>query len=438
MADTPEGKPRGTVWVDPATRAAHGLDAALREKVPEATAEEGVPEPAPQVRSDRQAIRVLLFTTDTDFFAAGSATQREWLALAPYLDELHVIVLCDRMTDAPPSVRLGERVWVYATLSRSRFSSVRHAYRIAKKELTLSAGFRADLVVADDAYEAGFAAYRVARAFERPLQLSLSSDPLAAGAEAGFWRRWAARFVLRRTACVLVRAGRIRDALVRHVRRLHDRVTVLPPFYDLAFFRDAQPQFDLRAQYPQFKFMVLVASSLEAHDRVDLALDVCAPLLAQYPTIGLVIVGGGTERAALMKSVEERGLYEQVLFAPETHDLVSYMKAANLFLSVTADEAHDAMLTVAAASGLPILTVASPAAEKLFKDGADAFVCPAEDPVCLTARIGEFLNDNSLRKSFAINAREQVFSLAHEDPAAYRDRFVGLLESCLLRDSDAI
>lgn len=436
MADTP--KRRG-VWVDPATRAAHGLDAALRGKgggTTSASREESVSEEVLSVHSDRQKIRVLLCTTDKNFFSSGSETQREWLALARYLDEVHVIVLCDRMTDVPPSQRFGDNVWVYATLSRSRFSSVREAYRIAKRELSLAAGFRVDLVVADDAYGAGYAAQLVARKFGRPLQLLLSGDPLASGEDIGFWRRRVARFVLRRATCILVRATRVRDALVRHVRILHNRVTILPPFYDLAFFRDAEPQFDLRAQYPQFKFMVLVVSSLEAHDRVDLALGVCAPLLAQYPTIGLVIVGGGAERPALMKSVEERGLYDQVLFAPETHDLVSYMKAANLFLNVAADEAHDAMLTVAAAAGLPILTVASPAAEKLFKDGDDAFVCPVEDLVCLTARIGEFLNDNSLRKSFTINAREQVFALAHEDPATHRDRFVGLLESCVLRYSD--
>ena len=387
-------------------------------------------------RFERQKLRVLIVTAETAVFARGGAVETEYAALGEYLDELHIIVRTLRREDAYVSRRIASNVWVYPTDSRSALVSLYDTYVLANRQLAFAAGFRADVVVATDPFETGVAAYSIALRHGRPLQLQVSTDPFESDFLAEHpgnkWRLLAAKFVIPRADCLFVRGERMETLLVRRYPEHAGRITVLPPFHHLASFRDAVPAFNLHERYPQFKFVILVISRLDADSRVELAIDVCAPLVQQYPTIGLVVVGDGPLRARLAKKVLAANLQNKIVFEPETDDLVSYMKTANLFLNVSADEEHDMLLAASAAAGLPVLTVAGEMASVLFKDGVNAFVCPENDMVCLQARIGEFLNDNQLRIAFSINARDTVFSALDQDVAAYREKLVGSFASCVV------
>ncbi len=432
--------------VDPALREVQGLDAALvrvseTETAPaeHASADTGASsttDSAPEPASNRMQIRMLILTTDVTLFVEGSQVQNEYRELAQYADELHIVVLTDTEDALPESLRIAPRAWVYATNSRSPFFSVFDAYRIAKRQLAFAAGFRADTIIATDPFEAGAAGYLVGRAYDRPLQLQLAANPFESygAAERGSrWRLFAARFIIPRAQCILVRAQYVGDVLRKRYRSIADRIVVLPPFRDLTFFRDATPAFDLHTRYPQFQFIMLAVARLDPRSKVDFIIDACAYTLTQYPTTGLVIVGDGPEQSRLKKRVLAAGLQNKVVFEPESEDLVSHMKTANLLLNAGTTEESSATLAAAAAASLPVLTVGGGIVDTLFEDGVNAFVCPPDDLVCFQSGINEFLNDNQLRTRFAINSREQVFSAIEQDADAYRAQYVQTIESCVLR-----
>ncbi len=434
---------------DPAEREAAGLDAALKamredeELLPvEDSAVDAPTDPAGAEKilvpvSDRQRIRLLLVTTDTSVFVEGSQLYNEYRELAEYFDELHIIVLSDRAQALPDSLRLAERAWVYATNSRSMLFAIYDAYRIAGKQLSFAAGFRADAIAATNPFEAGIVAYLVGRRYARPVQVHVSHNPFesyfVSEREGNNWRRLAARFVLPRADCLVARSERIGEMLTKRYRDRTDRLITLPPFRDLSFFRDAQPASDLHVRYPQFKFIILAIASLHARNKIDFAIDACVHTIRQYPTVGLVIVGDGPEQGRLKKRVLAAGVHNQVVFEPESEDVVSHLKTANLLISTATSEEADATLAAAAAAGLPVLTVAGGIADTLFEDKVNAFVCPADDMVCFQACIGEFLSNNQLRTTFSINSRSAVFSVVEQDAAAYRAAYAQAAESCVVR-----
>ncbi len=428
-------------WKSSAERATDHLDVILSEQVQDtadaheqsASVDTAVLPEAPV----RERIRILRLTTDLSLFTPGSASAGEYIALSSYLDEVHIVVLTLRRDGSYIPLRLAPNVWVYPTNSRSNFFALCNAYRIARKQMAFASGFRADIIVADEAAEAGMAGYALARRYGRPLQLHLSVDPFENGYEAerdgNHWRVLSARFLIPRAACVLSRSKRLQGVLQRRYPKRAEDISMLPVFRDLALFRDSKPAFDLRVRYPHLKFIILMVSRLDRGSHADRGIYACTPILQQYPTMGLVIVGDGPERASLRQKVAAAHLDERVLFEPASDDLVSPMRSANLFLSVSVSEEQDGLLVAAAASGLPVLAVAGGMTDTLFEDGVNGFVCPEHDVVCLQARIGEFLNDNQLRKTFSINARDQVFSVMGQDVDTYRREFIGGLERCVVK-----
>lgn len=450
MADTPQRK------LDPAQRAAAGLEsvllnpdqggtegdteiAVLNPQLQKAEESSAAPpeEEVPVVESNRQRLRVLMITADTSLFVSGSQSQGEYLRLAALFDELHVIVLSRRRDKTPAELRLGEHAWLYATNTRTRLGALVRAHRIAHRELSFGGGFREDLVVSTDAFGPGMAGYWIGRSHQRPLQVQVFENPFdphfVKDMRGNRWRKLAARFVIPRSHCLVVQAAYVGEEITKRYPHMRERISVLPPFHDIAYFRDAPPLFDLRERYPRFQFIILIISRLEARDRVSYALDVCIPIVQQYPTIGVVVVGDGHERKHLEQQAARAGVAEQIVFESKEDDLVSHMKSANVLLNVSVDEEHDAMLAAAAAAGLPVISVAGGMADVLFEDAVNAFVCPEGDFGCLHTRINEFLNDNRLRGSFAINGRNRVFEAGMQDAEVYRDAFVGVFESCVLK-----
>lgn len=388
--------------------------------------------------SERMNIRLLLVTTDVSLFAAGSQMQSEYLQLSAYFDELHIVVLTERGSGLPESVRMSDRMWVYATNSRSRLFALYDTYRIVKKQLSFAAGFRADIIAATDPFEAGAAAHILSRRFDRPLHVQVPVDPFdqyfTQAREGNGWRRWAARYIIPRAECVLVRSVYLRDTLVRRYKKIVDQIMVLPAYRDLSFFRDSEPTFDAHTRYPQFKFIILIIARLDARSKIEFAFDACIPLLQQYPTIGLVVVGDGPELSNLKKKVTAEHVQDHIIFEPDTEDLVSYMKTSNLLVNPANTEENDATLAAAAAAGLPVLTVSGGAADAIFVDGINGMVCPSGDMVCFQARLNQFLNDNQLRTTFSINGRNHVFEVVEQDAAAYRESYVQSFESCVWKN----
>lgn len=389
---------------------------------------------------NRTKLRVLMITTDPTLCVAGSPAQAQYQSYAGLFQELHVIVVTHKKHGFSESMRITDNLFVYPTNSHGWPFAVYDAYRIAGKQLTFGGGFRADVVIVHDLFEAGLAGYVIARKYDRALQAQLYHSPfdeyILETQTARNWRTLIAHFLVKRITCIRVTSDMVKEDMVHNFAKAEPHITVLPIYRDLSHIQDAVPTFNLHERYPQFKFIMLVISSLRERQRVSQLIQDATFALQQYKSVGMVIVGSGPLLSQLEEQVAQSGLSGSVVFEQPQVDTVSHLKTADLLLNAADTDESNQVLVEAALAGVPVLTVATETANDLFTDRESGFLCPADDPTCIPGRIGEFLSDNQLRRAFAITIRDRAKQRISQDPGQYIEDYLTLIEQCMLKKQE--
>lgn len=385
--------------------------------------------------TDRNGIRLLIFTKDETIPQSGSIAEKRILELADTFSEVHVVTLTMRAKDGHDTLRIADNVWVYNTQSTYWWKMGFDAYRIANEQLTFAGGFRADVILAEDPFESGVAACFIADRYERPFQVHVTDDfydpAFKERDDHNSLRVFMANYVLKRVDCVRTKSTSLRNQIVGEYPELHDFTEVLPTYHNLSVWRDLTPAFSLRERYPHFKFIMLHVSAMQSRSHSIEVVSGVAPILKRYPTVGLVIVGNGPLRSALEKQVIGLGIQNQVEFEPTPNEVISHMKSANILIHLSEDPEEDETILQAAAVRLPMITNTEGLAGELFTEGESAFMCANADPTCVSMRINTFLNENESRARFGLNAQEIVFERIEQDYGAYLDAYRGSIERCM-------
>lgn len=388
--------------------------------------------------SDRNRSRVLLVSRDASILESGSPAANKILELSGMFAEVHVIVLNEGRGQTDEIHRIGNFAWVYQTSSKAWWRTIFDARKVAKQQLVFGEGFRADFIIATDAFEAGVAGHLIAKRFNRPLQVHVIEDFFFEGFRdanpENNWRLSMANFVLKRVSCVRTTSAYIENRIVEKYKKLKGRVELLPVFYNLEKWTAAPISFDIRTEYPQFKFALLHISNMNSLAHTDVVIDGLYYLLKQYASMGLIIVGDGEEKPALEKRIIDYGLQDQVVFGSPDTDLISCMKSAQVLLQTSEDPAQDELVLKAAAVELPIVSGNRGLASEFFIDEESVLLCPLNSPACYGEKVNRLLNDTHLRKKLALNARDVVFSSIEQDYDAYMAAYRASIESCLVAD----
>ncbi len=391
------------------------------------------------VASGREGVRLLVCTRDEEIMSEGSLSQKRILELAQLFPEIHIVLLTVRRRDDEQTSRIATNVWVYSTNSNYWWRTGFDAYRIAEEQLTFAGGFRADILLADDPFESAAVAHFLAQKYDRPLQIHVIEDffdPAFKEADPhNPLRLFIARYTIPRADCVRTRSEFIRDRLIEEYPELAPFTEVLPVYHNLTTWRDLEPTMSLHDRYPQFKFIILHVTSMQAHSYTDRVLNSVAFTLNRYPAVGLVIVGSGPMRAALEKQVITLGIQRQVVFEAAQHDIISHMKSANILIHLSESPTEEEIVLQAATVKLPMIAVQAGIAGELFVDGESAFLCPPGDIGCVSSRINAFLNENQARARFALNAQETVFERIEQDYASYLRAYTSSIERCVVKES---
>jgi glycosyltransferase involved in cell wall biosynthesis len=392
--------------------------------------------PLLDVESDRDTVRLLIVTRNVSIRELGSLSQKHLIELGQVFNEIHVIILNERDEEETVStVRLSDNVWIYTTESKNWWTTIYDAYKIAGTQISFAGGFRADVVIAEDPFESGIAAYSIARAHKRPFQIHVLEDiydpSFEARDEYNALRMLSVPFILKRAQCIRTQGEFIRTALIDEYPSIASRTEVLPTYYNLQAWKDTKPQFDLHERYPQFKFIILNISTMSIRSHIQNVITSVAPLLYQYPTIGLVLVGNGPMRSAIEKQVLGLGIQNQVEFEPMPTEVISHMKSANLLIHASEDSEEDVYVLQAATVKLPMVASLSSVANALFIDGESAYLCDSNDTRTITKKINAYLNDNQVRTKFALSAQETVFERIAQDYATYVHAYRNSIERCI-------
>jgi glycosyltransferase involved in cell wall biosynthesis len=150
------------------------------------------------------------------------------------------------------------------------------------------------------------------------------------------------------------------------------------------------------------------------------------------PRTRLVLVGHGTEAAALRRQAQALPMGPRITFlGVRAHEaLVECYRAADLFVFASETETQGLVLAEAAACGLPAVTVNGPGCDEVVRDGETGVLTKA-DPSALAEAIIGLLFDTERRLRMGHRARavaEREF-----DVRLQIDRTLAVYEAAIAR-----
>jgi glycosyltransferase involved in cell wall biosynthesis len=168
---------------------------------------------------------------------------------------------------------------------------------------------------------------------------------------------------------------------------------------------------------------LVVVGRLIQHKRVDMLLDALASLRASGIHLTCRIIGDGPARAALKEQARNLGIAGAVEFRDDIanqKELYSLVKAARVFVSLSAREGFGLAVLEAIACGIPVLTTSAPdnLAQHLVARYSRGAICEPT-PEAVTAAIHDLVVDDDPRTREECDADSWV---AEYDWSAMADR----------------
>jgi len=349
-------------------------------------------------------MKVLIINIDKKIFEPGSASLSRLKEYASFCEKLSVVVLTRRSFE-PIKV---DNLSVFATGSYYRAKYLFDALDLAKK---IMAEEKHDLVMTQDPFDTGHIGWLIKKKYKIPWQCQIHTDFLSPY----FWqesflnkiRVLLAKFLLSRADGIRTVSGRIKKSLLAigllppqsEASCLLKAITVLSIFVDFEGLRLAPIKTNLKQKYPQFNFIILMASRLSKEKNIGLAIEAMEEVIKKYPKTGLIIVGSGHEKERLVR-LGRRKLYDNIAFESWSEDLTSYYKTADLFLLTSNYEGWGMTVVEAMACGCPVIMTDVGCAGELAVNGESGLVVPVNNQTALVSATNKLIEDLSLRERF--------------------------------------
>ncbi len=393
-----------------------------------------------------------MISSDLNILKEGSDVRERMREYGSLVDELHIIVLNQK--SKIKNQKFGN-VFIYPTNSFSKWFYIVDAYNIARnmfhasrslfvqehsdwQQTAVQRGRRPSrgftlhdlLITAQDPFETGLAGWLIARRNNTPLQVQVHTDFLnpyfARESLLNRIRVLIAKFLLPRATGIRVVSERIKNSLVSCFMFHASRIDVLPIFVDTERLKNAPVKTDLRKKYPQFDFIVLMASRLTKEKNIPLAIEAMREIIKKHPQVGLVIVGEGSEKESLTFHVSRFTLQESIVFDPWTNDLASYYKTADLFLLTSAYEGYGRTVVEAQACGLPVVMTNVGIAGDFIINQENGLVVPVGDASALVNAILSIKEKKVILKTRSF----------HQTKTEYLEAYRRAWEACLRAKSN--
>lgn len=391
-------------------------------------------------QSVNNGLRVLVIGTDRNIFKEGSSARERMIEYGKSFRQLHIIIFTRRFQKLKAE-KISESVWIYPTKSWSRLFYPFDAVRVTKREFGKFLPKIISVISTQDPFETGVAGWLIARKFKLPFQIQIHTDFLSPY----FWKESllnkirviTGKFLIKKADCIRVVSERIKNSLLKAKippSRPQPKITVLPIFVDIEKIKNTPANFDIHKKYPQFSFIIMLASRLEKEKNINLAIEIIRKLTRVYPKIGMIIVGDGKERGSLKNLVIKYNLQKNIIFEGWQNDLISYYKTANVFLSTSLYEGYGLTIIEALACGCPIVSSDVGIASEMISEGESGFICPVNDKKCFTRRIQEIMEIPSLKEKLSVTSKmllsEKITSTKEEYLLKYQQTMV----ECLNQD----
>ncbi|MGE5541246.1 MAG: glycosyltransferase [Bacillota bacterium] len=354
-------------------------------------------------------MKVLFISADPSIFDVSSPTYVRMRSYAEAIGTLHILMRAKERIDRQDGplcvhgIRAGKLLGGGTVSARAR-------------ELIASEGI--EVVSAQDPFEHGLIALKAVAGTSAKLHIQVHTD---------FLSPWFVRGGIARSPQLPVPVkNRARQALADKILPKADGIRVVSERVKQSLLsrygsRIPEPtvvpiavgtEVPVAVPLPDhsFPFALITVSRLEPEKRIEDILDALARLRERFPAVGLVIVGGGSEEAALKKLVKQYGLTDRVVFAGSRSDAWGLMRSAQGYIQASAYEGYGRTLVEAALARVPIITTDVGIVGEVFKGYEDVLAAPPGDPAQLAVNIVALLEDSSAREVMVRSAEQKALS----------------------------
>jgi len=379
-------------------------------------------------------VKILSIGSDKNLFSEKSEVRQRIIEYGNLVEELHIVVFTKRQSQISnlKSQNFGN-IFLYPTNSMSKWLYIFDAYKIAKKLLATNHKLQTTnyLITCQDPFESGLAGFLIKRKFKIPFQLQIHTDFLSPY----FWKEsflnkirvLIAKFLISRADCVRVVSDRIKNSIIENCKLLACRrlgagrkiensaIAVLPIFIDVKKIQETPIIMNLREKYPQFDFIILIASRLTKEKNIGVAIKAMVEIIKKYPKTGLIIVGDGPELKNLKSQIsnlktasQNSNLDKQIIFEnwQEKDILISYYKTADLFLLTSNYEGYGMAIVEAMAAGCPVIMTDVGLAHEILRDNREGLIVPIGDREKLIKAIFTVIEHSELRENLKNNSQK--------------------------------
>ncbi len=373
-------------------------------------------------------MKVLSIGTDRKLFDEKSPVLDRMISYASKVEEIHIVVFTKK---GHKEKKVGN-LHIYPTNSISRFHYIFDAVKLGEEIIRIkSLSLKNSVLSTQDPFETGLVGYFLHKRHFLPMQVQIHTDFLSPHFNKGLinkLRGFLARFIVPKAQGIRVVSEVIKESIQHKFPKLNVAISVLPVYVDIQKILDYSPTKNLEKDFPNFKFIIFMASRIVKEKRIDLALVSLKKILKDFPQTGLVVAGSGPELNNLKHQAKRLGITSSVVFIGWQDDLISYFKTANLFLLTSEYEGYGMTLVEAGASGCPIVTTQVGLAKTdLFKNGENSLVCPVGDEECISQSVLSMIHDNTKREVFKRKMLDEI-KLKNLNMDEYATLYIKLLE----------
>jgi len=230
------------------------------------------------------------------------------------------------------------------------------------------------------------------------------------------------KYLWRLSSLIVCNAEASKRMLMERFGAEEGGVAVIPNGVDTDFFC---PPPGPRAPYPT---VVYVGRMVEEKDPLNLV-EAFRLTAQEIPEARFRIVGNGHLKSRVTQTVHDCQLESRITLCPATTDVRSHLWDAWIFALGSASESSPNVVIEAMAAGLPVVATRVGGIPELVREGETGLMVEPRNPPALARALTGLLNDEQLRRSMGIKARETAvanYSL-HEMAQRTQQAFLDVL-----------
>lgn len=370
-------------------------------------------------------MKILLIGTDTKIFEDGSSVRRRFEGFSALAEEVHIVIARPSFDKSISHVAVN--VYAYPTASQSNLSAIINSlfvgYRIIQRDK------KSDWVISvQDPFEQGWVGYILSLILRKSLHVQVHTDMLSPfftrGSFLNHLRVALSQPILRSAKRIRVDALRMKNSIIKKFGISAEKIDILQIYIDIASMVFETDEKKIEGDY------ILYVGRFESEKNVESIIRGFAMSSHNFPTLRLVLLGGGGMQSYYERLAFELGISEKLIIIPWTNSVGSYMRHAKALVLASWYEGFALVLVEAIMNECPIITTDVGAVGGIVPREI-AHIFPQDDDRALCERIGFVLRNHEEEKKKISEAKLQVQEAIPKDMSEYSRIFRKSLEKSL-------